>query len=142
MTRRSDMVGRYADYLDACSRHAWDEIPPFLAETMVVNGIGQSRAEYVGGIRKTVEVFPDYRWTLQRAVVEVPWLAVHLTTSGTRVEGFLWAPGDGSHVETEELAMYRIVDGLIHEVHGTADNARLCHVTLPKPGRPSGTAAR
>ena len=27
--------------------------------------------------------------------------------------------------------MARIVDGLVHEVHGTADNARLCRVTPP-----------
>jgi hypothetical protein len=35
------------------------------------------------------------------------------------------APGDGSRVETEEFDMYRIVGGRIHEVEGTADNARL-----------------
>jgi hypothetical protein len=28
-------------------------------------------------------------------------------------------------VETEELVMYRVVDGLMHEVEGTADNLRL-----------------
>jgi hypothetical protein len=28
-------------------------------------------------------------------------------------------------VETQELVMYRVVDGLIHEVEGTADNLRL-----------------
>jgi hypothetical protein len=28
-------------------------------------------------------------------------------------------------VETQEFDMYRILDGRIHEVEGTADNARL-----------------
>jgi predicted ester cyclase len=131
VSHRSEIIARYTEYLDACSRHAWEEIPPFVADTVEVNGVEQSHAEYVAGIRSTVEVFPDYRWTLQRALVDGQWLGVHLTTSGTRVGEFLGAPGDGSRVATEEFDMYRIVDGVIHEVHGTADNARLRRVSPP-----------
>jgi hypothetical protein len=58
--------------------------------------------------------------------LEGEWLAVHLHDVGTRAGAFLIAPGDGTRIETDELDMYRIVDGLIHEVEGTADNARLC----------------
>lgn len=131
MSHRSEVIAHYAAYLDACSRHAWEEILPFVADTVVVNGVEQSRSEYVAGIRRTVEVFPDYRWTLRRALVDGQWLAVHLTTTGTRLGDFLGAPGDRSRVATEEFDMYRIVDGVIHEVYGTADNARLRRVDPP-----------
>jgi hypothetical protein len=52
---------------------------------------------------------------------------VHLHDSATRARAFLAAPGDGTRVETDEFNMYRISDNLIHEVEGTADNARLCN---------------
>ena len=58
-------------------------------------------------------------------MVEGEWLAVRLHDVGTRTGPFHGAPGDGTPVETEELVMYRVVDGLIHEVEGTADNLRL-----------------
>jgi len=63
---------------------------------------------------------------LRRVVLVDEWLAVHLHDDGTRAGAFLTAPADGTRIETDELDMYRIVDGLIHEVEGTADNARLC----------------
>lgn len=36
---------------------------------------------------------------------------------------------DGARVATDELDMYRVVEGLICEVVGTVDNARLAHVS-------------
>ncbi len=74
----------------------------------------------------TTVPFPDYRWDLRRAIVAGEWLAVHLHDSATRAGAFLCASGDGARVQTDEFDMYRIIDGLIHEVEGTADNARLC----------------
>lgn len=38
---------------------------------------------------------------------------------------FRGAPGDETRVETDEFDMYRIIGGRIHEIEGTADNARL-----------------
>ncbi len=131
MTARAEVIRRYLDYLDACTRHARNELPPFLAETMLVNGQSRTQAEYVADLMATIDVFPDYSWDLRRALVDGQWLAVHLTAGGTRAGDFLWATGDGSRVQTDEFDMYRIVDGLIHEVHGTADNARLCRAAQP-----------
>ena len=92
---------------------------------MLVNGIRRSRDEYVADIKKTITVFPDYIWDLRHSVSQPPWLAVHLHDRGTRHHPFLDAPGDMSGVETDEFAMYRIVDQRIAELWGTADNARL-----------------
>jgi predicted ester cyclase len=125
MATRDHIIARYRRYLDACNRRAWDELGTFVADTVVVNGVRRTRAEYVADVRVTCETFPDYQWDLVRAIVERDWLAVHLRDTGTRVRPFLGAPGDGSRVETQEFDMYLIQDGLIHEVEGTADNARL-----------------
>jgi predicted ester cyclase len=125
MPNRAEVVRRYRDYLDACNRRAWDELATFVADSVVVNGVTRSRSEYVADVQQTIAIFPDYRWKLRRAVHEGEWLAVHLYDTGTRRAEFLGAAGDGSPVDTDEFDMYRIVDGLIVEVEGTADNARL-----------------
>lgn len=122
---REDVIRRYLDYVDACNRRAWDEVERFLAETVLVNGQARNRREYVAAVMSTTVAFPDYRWEMRRALVDGEWLAVHLLDTGTRTGAFLSAPGDGTRVQTDEFDMYRIVDGLIHEVEGTADNARL-----------------
>ena len=127
MTNRDDVVRRYLDYLDACNRQAWGDLHNFLAGTVLVNGRARTRPEYVADVKATTNTFPDYRWELRRAVWDGEWLAVHLHDSGTRAGAFLSAPGDGTRVETDEFDMYRIIDGLILEVEGTADNARLCN---------------
>lgn len=125
MLDRDELVRCYQAYLDACNRQAWDELGGYLADSVLVNGTTRSRQEYIDDVRATISVFPDYRWELRRVVLEGQWLAVHLRDTGTRVGDFLGAVGDGRKVETDEFNMYRIVDGLIVEVEGTADNARL-----------------
>jgi predicted ester cyclase len=119
------MVSRYRGYLDACNRRSWDDVGSYLADSIRVNGRTRSRAEYLADILRTTTIFPDYRWELRRAVCEGEWLAVHLYDTGTRRREFLGADGDGTRAETDEFDMYRIVDDLIVEVEGTADNARL-----------------
>jgi predicted ester cyclase len=122
---RDETVRRYEAYLDACNRRAWDDFDRYVAKIVLVNGVTRSRREYVDDIQATIAVFPDYRWELKRAILEGEWIAVRLRDSGTRRDVFRGAAGDGRRVETDEFDMYRIVDGLIVEVEGTADNARL-----------------
>ena len=117
---------RYEQYLDACNRRAWKELRTFVADHVLVNGSIRSRDQYIDDVMQTIVTFPNYRWELRRVLLDGDWLAVHLHDSGTRVREFLSADGDGTHVETDEFNMYRIVDGLIVELEGTADNARLC----------------
>ena len=133
MTDRDELLDLYAGYLEACNRHAWDELSPRLADTVLVNGVSISRAEYMANLAALQDVFPDYQWRLKRAVVEPPWMAVHLETSGTRRRPFLDAPGDGTRVSSDEFVMYRIERLTIVELWGTADNARL---GTPRPADP------
>jgi predicted ester cyclase len=115
----------YTAYLAACNNRDWETIAGFVHSWVLVNGIQRTREQYVDDIKKTVAVFPDYVWELRHTVEQQPWLAVHLHDVGTRHQTFLGAPGDLSLVETDEFAMYRITEGRIAELWGTADNARL-----------------
>ena len=81
MTDRDELLDLYAGYLEACNQHAWDELSPRLADTVLVNGVSISRAEYMANLNALQDVFPDCQWRLKRAVVEPPWLAVQLETS-------------------------------------------------------------
>jgi predicted ester cyclase len=121
----SKALEMYTAYLAACNNRAWESIAGFVHASVLVNGIQRTRQQYVDDIKKTISVFPDYVWKLQRTVEQTPWLAVHLYDMGTRYQTFLGAPGDLSSVATDEFAMYRITEGRIAELWGTADNARL-----------------
>ncbi|WP_158548189.1 ester cyclase [Desertihabitans brevis] len=125
MSERDDVVDRYRRYLAACNRRDWVALGTHVADTIRVNGVVRTREQYIADVVRTVTVFPDYTWELQRTVVEGEWLAVRLRGTGTRMAEFLGAPGDGSRVETDELDLYRFLDGLIVEVEGAVDNARL-----------------
>ena len=125
MSDREAILDLYDRYLAACNARDWERLGDFVADEVAVNGRRRTRDEYVADIRATVAVFPDYVWELRRAVVEGEWLAVHLYDRGTRQRPFMGAPGDGARVETDEFDLYRIVDGRIVIVDGTADNARL-----------------
>jgi predicted ester cyclase len=81
MTDRDELLDLYGGYLEACNRHAWDELSPRLADTVLVNGVSISRAQYMANLNALQDVFPDCQWRLKRAVVEPPWLAVQLETS-------------------------------------------------------------
>lgn len=126
---RDEQLALYAAYLDACNRHDWPALQPFLAARVTVNGATRTRQEYQDDLAALARTFPDYRWTLRHAVVEPPWLSVHLDDSGTRTASFVGAPGDGRRVTTTEFAMYRFDQDRIVEVWVTADNARLATTT-------------
>jgi predicted ester cyclase len=121
----SKILEMYTVYLAACNSRAWEILGGFVHSSVLVNGIQRTREQYVDDIRKTITVFPDYVWEVRHTVEQTPWLAVHLHDVGTRHQPFLGAPGDLSSVETDEFAMYRITEGRIAELWGTADNARL-----------------
>ena len=136
MADRDELLDLYAGYLEACNRHAWDELSPRLADTMLVNGQPISFAEYLANLAALQDVFPDYQWQMKRTVMEPPWLAVHLETSSTRQRPFLDAPGDGTRVTSDELVTYRIEQLKILELSDTADNARLATRRSADPSRP------
>ena len=115
----------YERYNATCNRHAFDELAEFVHPVLRVNGTEQTLQQYADGLFEVHRAFPDYRWEVQRTVLEEPWLAVHFADRGTHLGPWQGVPPTGSTVTTDEFAMYRFDDGRIAEVWVTADNARL-----------------
>jgi predicted ester cyclase len=64
-----------------------------------------------------VEAFPDYQWDLQRLLVDGQWLAARLYGTGTHTGPFRGIAATGV-IRTQELVIYRTVDGKILECWG------------------------
>jgi predicted ester cyclase len=123
------LLALYRRYLSVCNDHRFARLTELVAPLVVVNGHEKRVDEYIADLDRVALAFPDFRWELQRAVVEPPWLAVHLRDTGTAAPR---GPGTGSSAdgapwETDEFAMYQIRDGRIVEVWAAADNARIPH---------------
>jgi predicted ester cyclase len=127
------VADRYRQYNAVCNRHAFDELVPFLAEVVLVNGEERTAQQYVGDLFAVHRAFPDYRWEVQRTVHEDPWLAVHFRDTGTHLGPWHGVDPTGRPVTTDEFAMYRFDGGGIADVWVTADNARLPRGTDQRP---------
>ena len=122
---RDAVVNWYLRYNAVCNRHAFDELAPFLRDVVLVNGATRTAQGYIDDLFEVHRAFPDYRWEIQRVLVDEPWLAVHLADRGTHRGPWHGAEPTGRTVTTDEFAMYRLEEGRIAEVWVTADNARL-----------------
>jgi Domain of unknown function (DUF4177)/SnoaL-like polyketide cyclase len=69
-------------------------------------------------LRAVVEAFPDYRWDLQRLLVDGDWLAARLYGVGTHIAPFRGIAAPGRVIHTQELVIYRVADGRIAECWG------------------------
>ena len=90
-----------------------------------MNGAVRTAQGYIDGLFEVHRAFPDYRWEIQRVLVDEPWLAVHLADRGTHLGPWHGAAPTRGTVTTDEFAMYRLEGSRIAEVWVTADNARL-----------------
>jgi predicted ester cyclase len=116
----ADLAGFYRRYNASCNEHRFDEFAEFVSPEVVINGTDRGLDAYTGGLRTVVEGFPDYRWELRHLTVEAPWLAAHLTDTGTHRGEFYGVAPTGRSVTTDEFAFYRIEDDRIVEVWGMA----------------------
>jgi len=73
----------------------------------------------------SVRAFPDYTWELRRLVVDAPWIAAHLTDTGTHRAEFHGVQATGRSVAIPEFAFYRVDAGRIAEVWGSAFDVHL-----------------
>ena len=62
-----------------------------------------------------VEAFPDYQWELHHLLVDGEWLAARLYATGTHTGPFHGIAATGRVIRTQELVIYRTVDGMIVE---------------------------
>jgi predicted ester cyclase len=89
-----------------------------VADNVAINGVERGLDAYVEGQRSVVRAFPDYRWELRRLIVDAPWIAAHLTDTGTHRAAFFGVEATGRSVTIQEFAFYRIAAGQIAEVWG------------------------
>jgi predicted ester cyclase len=121
----NELAAFYRRYNACCNEHRFEDFGEFVAPDVVINGSDRGLDTYSDNLRGVVRGFPDYRWELRHLMVDPPWIAVHLTDTGTHRESFLGVEPTGRCVSTEEFAFYRVDAGRIAEVWGTAFHAHL-----------------
>ncbi|RIQ35653.1 ester cyclase [Jiangella rhizosphaerae] len=124
-TRRSEVEAFYRDYLRVCNDHRFEDLGPFVADDVVVNGEPRGLDGYGAALRSVIRGFPDYHWDLRHLVVDDEWFAAHLATTGTHRGPLLGLEPTGRTAGTHEFAVYRTSGGRIAEVWGTADDLAL-----------------
>ena len=109
----------YRRYIACCNEHRFEDLRQFVAPDVVINGAASELDAYAEVLRAVVRAFPDYRWEVRHLVVDAPWIAVHITGTGTHRVDFLGAEATGRSVSTTEFAFYRVDAGRIADVWGT-----------------------
>jgi predicted ester cyclase len=115
----------YRRYNACCNEHAYGDLREFVARGVAINGVERGVDAYIEGQRSVVRAFPDYRWELRHLIVGAPWIAAHLTDTGTHRAAFFGVEATGRTVTIQEFAFYRIHGGQIAEVWGMDFHANL-----------------
>ena len=123
--RRDELEAFYRRYNACCNAHAFDRLGEFVAAEVEINGERRRLDDYARNLSFVVDAFPDFRWDLRHLLVDGDWIAGHFVDTGTHRGTFLGVPASGRAVTTEEFAFYRVAEGRIAEVWGTAFHLRL-----------------
>jgi predicted ester cyclase len=115
----------YGRYNACCNGHRFEDLGEFVARDVAIDGTDRGLEAYAAELRAVVRAFPDYRWEVRRLVVDAPWIAAHLTDTGTHCEPFRGVPATGRSVALPEFAFYRVEGGRIAEVWGSAFHVHL-----------------
>lgn len=91
----------------------------------MINGTERGLEGYAEELQTVVRAFPDYHWELRHLVVDAPWIAAHLTDTGTHRGAFHGVQATGRSVSIGEFAFYRVDAGRIAEVWGMAFHVQL-----------------
>ena len=115
----------YRHYNACCNEHRFEGLDEFVARDVAIDGATRGLDAYAAELRAVVRAFPDYKWELRRLVVDAPWIAAHLTDTGTHREAFRGVQATGRFVALPEFAFYRVEGGKIAEVWGSAFHVHL-----------------
>jgi predicted ester cyclase len=120
-----ELAAFYRRYNACCNERRFEDLAEFVASDVAIDGIDRGLDEYAAELRSVVRAFPDYRWELRRLVVDAPWIAAHVTDTGTHRETFRGVRATGRSVTVPEFAFYRVDAGRIAEVWGSGFHAHL-----------------
>jgi predicted ester cyclase len=127
-----DLAAFYRRYNAFCNGHAYEDLGEFVAEDVVINGGDRGPDAYRAALRVVVDAFPDYRWELRHLVVQEPWIAAHLSDTGTHHGTFFGVEPTGRSVTIQEFAFYRVEAGRIAEVWGMDFHVNLLEQLRPR----------
>ena len=115
---RAELAALYERYLTHCNEHRFDELGEFISEQVGGSGDVDGLAGYVDRLKVVSTGFPDYRWELQKVVVEEDMIAARLIGEGTHTGPFGGIPPTGRRISTQELVIYRFAEGKIVQCWG------------------------
>ena len=115
---RAELAALYERYLTRCNEHRFDELGEFVSEQVGGSGDVDGLAGYVDRLKVVSTGFPDYRWELQKVVVEEDMIAARLIGEGTHTGPFGGIPPTGRRISTQELVIYRFAEGKIVQCWG------------------------
>jgi len=121
----NEIAAFYRRYNACCNAHAFEDLAEFVAPEVAIDGSPRGLDAYAAELRTVVRAFPDYRWELRRLVVDAPWIAAHLTDTGTHRSEFRGVQATGRAIAIPEFAFYRVDAGRIAEVWGSAFHVHL-----------------
>jgi len=125
LDERPELESFYRRYNQLCNDHQFDQLGNFVAENVEVSGRTRGLSDYVAGLKRVVDAFPDYRWNLRHLLVEDELISAHFLDTGTHRGTFLGIPATGRSVSIQEFAIYRMQGGRFAEVWVTAENYEL-----------------
>jgi steroid delta-isomerase-like uncharacterized protein len=133
------LIRRYIDALDGNDSSDWSILDEFIAEDVVVHnpqlpGLTPDR----DGIKQAAEAFRQAtpgRHEIPLQVAEGDLVVSPIVGRGVHAGELLGIPATGNEVETEGIAIHRIVDGKIAEYWAVTDTVRVLQQVgaLPAP---------
>jgi len=115
----------YRRYNAYCNEHRFEDLAEFVGRDVAIDGTDRGLDAYAAELRAVVRAFPDYRWEVRRLVVAAPWIAAHITGTGTHREAFRGVQPTSRWVTVPEFAFYRVDAGQIADVWGSAFHVHL-----------------
>ncbi len=88
-----------------------DIVRHFLPDGSEIKGLAKLRDR----IRNHRKAFPDWTEKIKLIVAEGDFVAIHFSSTGTNNGSFLGNPATGKQIHTNDMSIYRIVDGKIVE---------------------------
>lgn len=77
--------------------------------------------------------FPDLQHVIEDVVANTEAVAVRFTMRGTHCESFMGIPASARPVQVGGIAMMRVIDGRVEELHGQFDQLALTQQIEPHP---------
>jgi predicted ester cyclase len=113
---------QYRAYIEALNERRLDDAQRYYADRVVYNGVEMTSDQWLRqAIVETLDVIPDFRWSIDRVVVEGLDIAARLIDSGVVTRQWRGVPVTGTPVHFDEHVFYRLSNDRVAEVWSMID---------------------